>query len=216
MDANRTVGALVTGVALCVVGYSGPKVAAQAAKFATRSDYPITIVSITGKPTGETLGKASMPLVDFTITLRNATQQPVICYTLSFSWYDANGAAASGGHVRYSGGDWSQPSIPSGGTATAQEIMLQRSGTLKATVDFVLLADGTYYGRDRFRTLDMLQKHLEATRSVEENVLSLLNTEGPDAVKRFLTSELAQGAQDQKLLKAKLAGFTNASLSYTP
>jgi hypothetical protein len=94
--------------------------------------------------------------------------------------------------------------------------MLQRSGTLKATVDFVLLADGTYYGRDRFRTLDMLQKHLEATRSVEEYVLSLLNTEGPDAVKRFLESELAKGAQDQKLLHPKLAGFTDASLSYTP
>ena len=216
MNSNKTPGAVLTALVLCFVGNAPPVVAAQAAKFATRSDYPITIVSITGKPTGETLGTASMPLVDFTITLRNATQQPVICYTLSFSWYDANGAAARGGGVRYSGGDWSQPSIPSGGTATAQQIMLQRSGTLKATVDFVLLADGTYYGRDRFRTLDMLQKHLEATRSMEEYVLSLLNTEGPDAVKRFLESELAQGAQDQKLLKAKLAGFTDASFSYTP
>jgi hypothetical protein len=62
----------------------------------------------------------------------------------------------------------------------------------------------------------MLQQHLAATRAVEDYVLSLLNAEGPDAVKRFLTSELAKGPQDQKLLRPKLAGFTDASLSYTP
>ena len=215
MNANRIFGALVAGLALCYAGDSGPKVAAQVAKFATRSDYPITIVSIAGKLTGET-SRRGRPVLKVTVTLRNATRQPVVSYAIGFSWYDANGAMVSGGVVMCSGGDWTQPSIPADGTASTEAGMLQRSSTLKATVDFVLLADGTYYGPDSFRTLDMLQKHLEATRSMEESVLSLLNTEGPDAVKRFLTSELAQGAQDQKLLHPKLAGVTDASFSYTP
>ena len=218
MNAKRTVGALVAGLAFCSVGYSGPKVPAQVAKFATRSDYPITIVSIAGKPTGET-DRTGMPALELTITLRNATQQPVVCYALSFSWYDASGALVGGGPMtmRNSGGDWTtEPVIPAGGTATTQQSMLQRSSTLKATVDFALLADGTFYGPDYSRTLEKLQRGLAATRSLEEYVLSLLNTEGPDAVKRFLTDELAQGAQDQKLFRPKLAGFTDASLSYTP
>jgi len=217
MNANRTVGALVTGLVLCVVGYSGPNDAAQVAKVATRSDYPITIVSIAGKPTGETTrtGKA---FLDLEITLRNATDQPVVGYALSFSWYDASGAEVGGGGrlMRYSGGDWTEPVIPAGGTATTQVGGIQRSSTLKATVDFALLADGTFYGPDHSRTLDKLQKQLEATRMMEKYVLSLLNTEGPDAVKQFLTSELAKGPQDQKLLRPKRAGFTDASFSYTP
>ena len=217
MNANKTVGTLVAGLALCFVGYAGPKVAAQVAKFATRSDYPITIVSIASKPTGET-DRTGMPELELTITLRNAADHPVVCYALSFSWYDASGAlfGGSGMDIRYSADDWTKPLIPAGGTATTQVTMLQRSGTLKATVDFVLLADGTFYGPDRFRTLDMLQKYLHATRSTEKYVLSLLNTEGPDAVKRFLESDLAQGPQDEKLFHAKPAGVTDASLTYTP
>jgi hypothetical protein len=50
----------------------------------------------------------------------------------------------------------------------------------------------------------------------EEAVLSLLNTEGPDAVKRFLERDLAKGPQDEKLFHAKRAGVTDASFSYTP
>lgn len=218
MNANRTLGALVTGLALCFVGYSGPNAAAPVDKFATRSDYPITILSITGKPTGETVGTGDFPLFEYTVTLRNATQQPVVCYTLSSSWYDASGALVGGDGVsmRSSGGDWTEPVIPAGGTASTQLTEIQRSSTLKATVDFALLADGTYYGPDRSRTLDKLQEQFKATRGVEKYVLSLLNTEGPDAVKRFLTSELAKGPQDQKLQRAKLAGSTDASFSYTP
>jgi hypothetical protein len=218
MNANRIVGALVTGLALCFVGYSGPHVAAQVAKFATRSDYPITIVSIAGKPTGETVGTDSKPLIEFTVTLRNATDQPVVCYTLSSSWYDASGALVGGGTVsmRSSGDDWTEPVIPAGGTATTQVTEIQRSSTLKATVDFALLADGTFYGPDRSSTLDSLQKELDARRMTEQYVLSLLNTEGPDAVKQFLESELAKGPQDKKLLHAKWAGSTDASFSYTP
>lgn len=217
MNANRTVGALVTGLALCFVGYSGPNVAAQVAKFATRSDYPITIVSIAGKPTGETT-RTGKPVLELTVTLRNASEQPVVCYALSFSWYDASGAMVGGGHyeMRSSGDDSADPVIPAGGTASTQVSEIQRSSTLKATVDFALLADGTYYGPDRFRTLDKLQKQLKGTRMTEQYVLSLLNTEGPDAVKRFLTSELAKGAQDEKLFHAKRAGVTDASFSYTP
>jgi len=218
MNANRTVGALVTGLALCFVGYAGPKVAAQVSKFATRPDYPITIVSIDSKPTGKTT-RTGEPGLELTVALRNATDQPVVCYALSLLWYDASGAAAggSGETMRCSGGDWTtEPVIPAGGTATTQVIQLEHSSTLKATVDFALLADGTYYGPDHSRILDKLQQQLTATRALEEYVLSLLNTEGPDAVKRFLTSELAQGSQDQKLLRPKLAGFTDASFSYTP
>jgi hypothetical protein len=217
MNANRTVGTLVAGLALCFVGYAGPKVAAQVAKFATRSDYPITIVSVASKPTGET-DRTGMPELELTITLRNATDQPVVCYALSFSWQDASGATLGAGNfMRNSGGDWTtEPVIPAGGTASTQQSMLQHSSTLKVTVDFALLADGTFYGPDHSRTLEKLQSDLAATRSLEEYVLSLLNTEGPDAVKRFLTSELAQGPQDQKLFRPKLAGFTDASFSYTP
>ena len=217
MNANRTLGALVTGLVLCFAGYSGPSVAAQVAKVAARSDYPITITSIAGKPTGETTRRGD-PLLELTITLRNATDQPVVCYALSFSWQDASGAEVGGGPtaMRNSGSDWTEPLIPAGGTATTQVTTLQRASTLKATVDFVLLADGTFYGPDHSRTLDKLQKQLEATRMMEKYVLLLLNTEGPDAVKRFLEHELAQGAQDQKLLHPKPAGFTDASFSYTP
>jgi hypothetical protein len=218
MNANRTIGALVMGLALCFVGSSRPNVAAQVGAFATRSDYPITVVSIAGKPTGETLGTGRHPVFEYTVTLRNATNQPVVCYTLSFSWYDASGALVGGGPIamRNSGGDWTEPVIPAGGTATTQVGTAQRSSTLKATVDFALLADGTYYGPDHSRTLDKLQEELKGTRATERYVLSLLNTEGPDAVKQFLTSELAQGPQDQKLFHAKPAGVTDASFSYTP
>ena len=206
-------------VFLCfLLGYSGPNVAAQADKFATRSDYPITILSIVGKPTGETVGTGSYPLFEYTITLRNATQQPVVCYTLSSLWYDASGALVGGGTVsmRSSGDDWTEPLIPAGGTASTQVTEIQRSSTLKATVDFVLLADGTFYGPDRFRTLDKLQQQLKATRGMEKYVLSLLNSEGPDALKGFLESELAKGAQDKKLFTPRRAGLTDASFSYTP
>ena len=218
MNANRTVGALAMGLALCFVGDSGPKVAAQVTKPPTRTDYPITILSITGKPTGVT-DRTGVSELEFTITLRNATDQPVVCYTLGSSWYDASGALVSGGGelMRCSGGDWAaEPVIPAGGTATTQQSMLRRSSTLKATVDFALLADGTYYGPDRFRILTKLQERLKATRGMEKYVLSLLNTEGPDAVKRFLESDLAKGAQDQKLFRPRRAGVTDASFSYTP
>ncbi|HMD83645.1 MAG TPA: hypothetical protein VKO18_02960 [Terriglobia bacterium] len=217
MNANRMVGALVTGLALCFVGYSGPKVAAQVGKFATRSDYPITIVSMAGKPNGET-DRTGKPELEFNVKLKNATDQPVVSYTLSFSWQDASGALVGGGSFAKwdSGGDWTEPLIPAGGTTTTQVTLMQRSSTLKATVDFALLADGTFYGPDRSRSLDSLQKHLVAARAMEEYVLSLLNTQGPDAVKQFLTSELAKGAQDRKVLRLKLAGFTDASFSYTP
>jgi len=157
-------------------------------------------------------------VLELTVTLRNATDQPVVCYVLSFSWYDASGALVGGGHVamRSSADDWTEPVVPAGGTASTQVGEIQRSSTLKATVDFALLADGTYYGPDRFKTLDTLQKRLEARRLTEEAVLSLLNTEGPDAVKRFLERDLAKGAQDEKLFHAKRAGVTDASFSYTP
>jgi len=218
MNANRTVGALVAALALCFVGYAGPHVAAQVAKFASKSDYPITIVSIAGKPTGET-DRTGMPALELTITLRNATQQPVVCYALGFSWYDASGAEVGGAGrlMGYSGGDWTtEPAIAAGSTATTQVGAIQHSSTLKATVDFALLADGTFYGPDHSRTLDKLQEQLKARRMMQKYVLSLLNTEGPDAVKRFLTDELAQGPQDEKVFHAKRAGVTDASFSYTP
>jgi len=53
-------------------------------------------------------------------------------------------------------------------------------------------------------------------RVAAQYVLSLLKSEGPDAVRRFLENQLANEAQDQKVLHAKPAGFRDASFSYKP
>ena len=140
-----------------------------------------------------------------------------MAYAIRYSWGGKDGDASAGGGFSssYAGGDWTYPLLAAGATAVHTSGHVQRGGTLTAAADFVLLSDGSFYGPNGSRTLEEFQQNLASTRGEQQHVSSILQTEGSEALKRYLEKQLAQDPEDQKLMHPHLAGFTRASSSAT-
>lgn len=142
-------------------------------------EQPLAIKSVGTDPT------------NFSYTVTNVSGKDVRAYTLSIKFIDINGAVVSSNNktaIRGLG--------PGGATVYKPgEIMagnlgrLRVSGGIRAyagTLDYVLFADGTSWGPDKFKTSLEIQGMLNGRRAALEGLKDMLARQGPDAVVTYL------------------------------
>jgi hypothetical protein len=86
-----------------------------------------------------------------------------------------------------------EPALAAGQTKSHVLDLLSREGEgdLGIHVDVVALDDGTVYGRNKSRAFDMFVENLDTQQGGNRQILSMLQTDGPEATQRYLKERLA-------------------------
>jgi hypothetical protein len=216
MAKETTLFVLAGFIGVAVAGSAGGLVPNASQSLPPAPADPLRILSLRATATGD-VDRAGRPILACTLTVKNESDQNVMAYALAYSWLSTDTSTPSGTTFAASyASEWTHPVIRAGATISHTTRLAERPGTLRATIDLVLLADGRFYGPNRSRTLQEFQENLAATRSVEQHVLSILSEHGPQALRQYLERELADADRDRRLLNPQMKGLTTASASYRP
>lgn len=123
--------------------------------------------------------------------VRNASQQNVIAYAVRWEAADAPQTAGGGACFTHSAPDLAHPVLRRGETQTVAHALALRSPSMRATVDLVLLSDGTAYGRNACGSLQRLQENISTHLATEQWALDTLHSQGAKSLEEKLETDLA-------------------------
>lgn len=163
---------------------------------ASQPDMPLKVTSATIIPSPE--GRAG----SFQTTVANNSKQDVLAYTIRWLPADASVTAPGPGGTCSSrfAPDSQQPLLRPGETGTDRGGFALRGPMMQAAVDFVFLSDGSVYGPNSCRTLQQMQQEWGVRNATEKWVLSVLQSQGAQALEKELQADLTNRAAFGKML----------------
>jgi hypothetical protein len=160
-------------------------------KAVNQPELPIQIMSAEiVPPPAETARQVRTPVYGIRITVKNTESLPALAYTLRIARVDENGAKLPGLRVAKFFAYTKDMALPPGGTKSLNNIVTGSTDSIQVNVDFVALADGTYFGKDTTNSAIEFQQMLQAQRWILDHILNRLERQGLAATKTLVREEL--------------------------
>lgn len=157
---------------------------------------PVQILSVTPvtaqPPTGFPASRVA-DLKAYNVVLRNVAGHDVVLYALQFTSTSGPHKGGTFNSAAFFATGPREPALAAGQTKSGVLSVFLRGdqGGLAIHVDVVALDNGTVYGKNKSRAFDTFVDNLDTQQGVDRGILSMLETDGPEATQRFLKERLA-------------------------
>jgi hypothetical protein len=126
-------------------------------------------------------------MAGYEVVLQNKAMLPVMAYAISHEWQGGTGRS----RTCQSSMGFRKPMIGAGETKTIQSQLAKRESPVTPVIDFVLLSDGAYFGKDSCRTLSEYTTRLAQRRATFQTILKRVQAEGVEKTLVWMKEELS-------------------------